>query len=65
MKQGFTVLALALTALAEVLFTARADGQGRGDPQPAAYGWLFSLEQGKAQARQTGKPLMVVLRCVP
>lgn len=29
------------------------------------HGWLYSLSEGKAQARQTGKPLMVVLRCVP
>jgi hypothetical protein len=27
--------------------------------------WLGSLDQGKALARETGKPLMVVIRCVP
>ena len=31
----------------------------------AGTGWLGSLEQGKAAARKTGKPLMVVIRCVP
>ena len=29
------------------------------------FGWLSSLSEGKAQARKTGKPLMVVIRCVP
>jgi hypothetical protein len=39
---------------------------GKGsDQQAAKYGWLSSLEQGKAEARKTGKPLMVVIRCVP
>jgi hypothetical protein len=28
-------------------------------------GWFYSLAEGKAKARETGKPLMVVLRCVP
>jgi hypothetical protein len=28
-------------------------------------GWLTSLDAGKAQAKQTGKPLMVVFRCEP
>jgi hypothetical protein len=36
-----------------------------GDASALRYGWLASLEQGKAQARQSGKPLMVVVRCVP
>lgn len=37
---------------------------GRGE-NPAVYGWLSSLAQGKAQAAREGKPMMVVLRCVP
>ena len=28
-------------------------------------GWLSSLEEGRAQAKETGKPLIVVFRCVP
>jgi hypothetical protein len=58
-------------ALAE-LFAVTGPGCGqppRGamrDEQAAAkYGWLSGLEEGKAQARKTGQPLMVVLRCVP
>jgi hypothetical protein len=41
-------------------------GQPRRGDQPArAYGWIFDLEEGKALARTSGKPLMVVVRCVP
>lgn len=36
-----------------------------GDANAARYGWLSSLEEGKMQARESGKPLMVVIRCVP
>lgn len=58
---GFLVLGVAgLTAS-----PARAQkGKGKGG-DAARYGWLSSLTEGKAQARQTGKPLMVVLRCEP
>ena len=28
-------------------------------------GWLTDLEAAKAQAKKTGKPLMVVFRCDP
>ena len=58
---------VAVLALAGVVFgDASAWVQrGRGDPRGSRYGWLSSLEAGKAQARSSGKPLMVVLRCVP
>jgi hypothetical protein len=36
-----------------------------GIPNAGQYGWLSSLSQGKAQAEKTGKPVMVVVRCVP
>jgi hypothetical protein len=37
-----------------------------GSAQSATqFGWLSTLEEGKAQARRTGMPLMVVFRCVP
>ncbi len=39
--------------------------KGGGMPNAFQYGWLGSLEQGKAEAAKTGKPLMVVVRCVP
>ena len=56
------LLALPFLALADAPSGAQP---GRGEPQAAKYGWLAGLEQGKAQARKTGKPLMVVIRCVP
>jgi hypothetical protein len=37
----------------------------RGDQQAGQHGWIFNLEEGKALARRSGKPLMVVVRCVP
>ena len=37
----------------------------RESEQPAKHGWLSSLDAGKAEARQSGKPLMVAIRCVP
>jgi hypothetical protein len=48
-----------------LLAVASLPAQPRGDVQPARYGWLSSLEAGKSQAKASGKPLMVVLRCVP
>ena len=63
MSRRAAVLALGLLALSDA--PLRAQPRGPGDPQAARYGWLPSLEQGKARARETGKPLMVVLRCVP
>jgi len=58
---GFLVLGAAgLTATPALA----QKGKGKGG-DASRYGWLSSLTEGKAQARQTGKPLMVVLRCEP
>jgi hypothetical protein len=61
---GRCVVLLALGVLAVDGSPLRAQPR-RGEPQAARYGWLPSLEVGQAQARRTGKPLMVVIRCVP
>lgn len=29
------------------------------------YGWLADYERARTQARATGKPIMLVFRCVP
>jgi hypothetical protein len=59
------LLALGLVALSGPAALAQP-GPRRGDQQEAArHGWLASLEEGQAQARKTGRPLMVVVRCVP
>jgi hypothetical protein len=56
---------IALLALGTLAWNAiPVAGQGKGG-DGARYGWLSSLEEGRAQARKTGKPLMVVIRCVP
>jgi hypothetical protein len=62
------VLLAMLTLTGIALTQAPAYGQrGReGDDQAARRnGWGFSLASGLRQAQETGKPLMVVLRCVP
>jgi hypothetical protein len=56
---------LALGALALGDGTALAQRGLRGDAPAGSYGWISSLEQGKSQARDRSKPLMVVIRCVP
>jgi hypothetical protein len=65
MKGGLSVLlALGFVALADVPLPAQAPEE-RGEAVAVKHGWLTSLEEGKAQARKSGKPLMVVLRCLP
>jgi hypothetical protein len=32
-------------------------------PDPKKTGWFLDFAQAKAEARHTGKPLLVVLRC--
>ncbi len=63
----FILSALALTASGQAAGENR-ELRVRGD-QPfvqAAGGWIYNdLKQGFTEARLTGKPLMVVLRCVP
>jgi hypothetical protein len=59
------VFSLALGCLALGATLVLAQPGRRGEPQAGRYGWLSSLEQGEAKALQTGKPLMVVVRCVP
>ena len=55
------VLMVAGIALSE----APVRAQRFGEQAAVRNGWLFSLSAGKQQARTTGKPLMVVVRCVP
>jgi hypothetical protein len=44
---------------------ALASAQPPGRPNAAQHGWLSNYRQGLEQARETGKPLMLVFRCVP
>ncbi len=55
-----------LVAFASVAFTqSSSDAQGKFKGSGAGSGWLPSLQEGRLQAKQSGKPMMVVLRCVP
>ncbi len=63
-RRSSFLLALGLVVLCGPSSPAQP-GPRRGDPEAARFGWLASLEEGQGQARKTGRPLMVVLRCVP
>jgi hypothetical protein len=64
MKGGLgIILACGLVVVAGA--PAPAQPERGGEPEASRYGWLPSLEAGKARARQSGKPLMVVVRCLP
>jgi hypothetical protein len=59
------LLTLGSIACADAAALAQRRRPRFADQQAARNGWIFDLESGKARARETGKPLMVVLRCVP
>jgi hypothetical protein len=54
------VVGVAVMLTATLAFAQR----GRG-PVPARQGWLSDYAQARDLARQTGKPMMLVFRCVP
>jgi hypothetical protein len=60
------VVALILAALPSTDVLAQRRGPARKDQREGGHnGWLSSLDEGMAEARETGKPLMVVIRCQP
>jgi hypothetical protein len=63
MRSSLVILALAGIALTDT--EALAQRGRRGDQDAVRNGWVMGLSEGKRLARSTGKPLMVVLRCVP
>lgn len=42
-----------------------AQRRGRLGSGASRYGWRQSYSQAKAEAKKTGKPIMLVFRCVP
>jgi hypothetical protein len=62
MTMRIVFLALGIVALSDTSVLAQPR---RGDQSAVEHGWIFNLEAGKTQARRSGKPLMVVVRCVP
>jgi hypothetical protein len=65
MSSRVVFLALGFVSLAGADAMAQPGGPRRGEQDAVRNGWVFSLEEGKAQAQKSGKPLMVVVRCVP
>ena len=59
------VVALALAGVALTETAAWAQRGRVGEMEAARKGWIFNLGTGQQLARKTGKPLMVVIRCVP
>jgi hypothetical protein len=59
------IATLALTGVLLAESSALAQRGRRGDREASNNGWLSSLSQAKQLAGTSGKPLMVVLRCVP
>jgi hypothetical protein len=61
------ISSLALTILGLYAGCAEAQrGRGGASPQEAVrQGWLSDYGQARDRARQTGKPIMLVFRCVP
>jgi hypothetical protein len=39
--------------------------KGRGRDDAARYGWSDDLPAAMKEAKRTGKPVVVVLRCIP
>ncbi len=62
MTRRVVFLVVAVVALVDTSLLAQPR---RGRSQARDHGWIFNLDEGKALARTTGKPLMVVLRCEP
>jgi ABC-type Fe3+ transport system substrate-binding protein len=56
------LLAAALVTLAASPAFAQRGGRGEDG---SAYGWYSDYAAAKAEAKKTGKPLMVVFRCIP
>jgi hypothetical protein len=65
MSSRVVFLAIGFVSLTSGPLLAQPGGPRRGEQDAVRNGWVFSLEEGKAQARKSGKPLMVVVRCVP
>jgi len=57
-----SLLAVGLLAAAAA---AQGDRFGQDRREAEKHGWVFNYDAAKQQARKSGRPLMVVLRCVP
>ncbi|MCI0702612.1 MAG: thioredoxin family protein [Planctomycetia bacterium] len=53
-----------LAGLALLILPGIADAQPR-KTDPAKYGWHTDYSAARAEAKRTGKPMMLVFRCEP
>ena len=66
MKSGIiSIITLVTVSWSFALAQSRDTGHVVPDPEALRNGWIFSLKEGESRARQSGKPIMVVLRCNP
>lgn len=54
---GITMLILCGSAVAQ--------GGGRGQREARENGWLNNYQSARDEAKKSGKPIMLVFRCVP
>ena len=47
------------------LFTVTGSASARPELDASRYGWYADYAAGQAEARRTGKPIMLVFRCEP
>lgn len=62
-RLGIGLLVLGISV--STALPAHAQKKGRGKDNSAQHGWMSSYGAARELARKTGKPLMVVIRCVP
>ncbi len=65
MTSSFLRCGMPAGLLAALFIPATLFGQGGWQREAERYGWRLSLEAGRVAAEQSGKPLMVVIRCIP
>jgi hypothetical protein len=56
---------LTLGLFADSALAQRGRGRGRGRGLAASRRWFSDYREARAEAARTGKPMMLVFRCVP
>lgn len=57
--------ALVCAGIAYLILLQAAVAQPRWQREAREYGWLTDYQTAKDRAKETGKPIMLVFRCVP
>lgn len=58
-------LGLSVLVLSALSHSSALAQPGKGGKDPGKYGWIKNYAAGKELAQKTGKPMMLVFRCVP